>query len=76
MAMPLPTGVEWTLEMLHAIPDDGNRYELLDGELLVSAAPSLPHQRAQRILGWALLTWLDRIGGHELFFTPTEASGE
>lgn len=48
MAMPQP--IEWTLEMLHELPDDGNRYELIDGELLVSPAPSLMHQRALGIL--------------------------
>ena len=44
MAMPHPE-TEWTLDMVHALPDDGNRYELLDGELLVSPTPSLLHQR-------------------------------
>ena len=27
-----------------ALPDDGNRYELLDGELFVMPAPSIWHQ--------------------------------
>ncbi|HEX8001781.1 MAG TPA: Uma2 family endonuclease [Mycobacteriales bacterium] len=31
---------------LAALPDDGRRYELVDGLLLVSAAPSPLHQRA------------------------------
>jgi Uma2 family endonuclease len=31
---------------LEALPDDHNRYELIDGELLVSASPSTAHQRA------------------------------
>ena len=34
----------WTAEMARALPDDGNRYEVLDGELFVSPAPSLRHQ--------------------------------
>ena len=32
MAIPAqPT--EWTVEMVRALPDDGNRYEVIDGEL-------------------------------------------
>lgn len=31
---------------LEALPEDGRRYELIDGELLASAAPGWPHQGA------------------------------
>ena len=34
----------WTRDEVLALPDDGNRYELVDGELLVSPAPRLIHQ--------------------------------
>lgn len=37
---------EWTVDDLDALPDDGLRYELVDGVLLVSAAPSQLHQLA------------------------------
>ena len=33
-----------TLEDLDRLPDDGNRYELINGELYVSAAPREKHQ--------------------------------
>jgi Uma2 family endonuclease len=33
-----------TLEEYRALPDDGNRYELIDGELFVTAAPVPDHQ--------------------------------
>jgi Uma2 family endonuclease len=33
-----------TVEDLEAMPEDGNRYEVIEGELFVSRAPSLPHQ--------------------------------
>jgi Uma2 family endonuclease len=36
----------WTVADLAGLPDDGLRYELVDGTLLVSAAPSKLHQRA------------------------------
>lgn len=32
----------WTVEEVRALPDDGNRYEVVDGELLVSWAEPLP----------------------------------
>lgn len=34
-----------TIEEVDRLPDDGNRYELIDGELYVSAAPRTKHQR-------------------------------
>lgn len=40
----------WTLEMARALPEDGNRYEVLDGVLLVSPAPTRRHQRAVALL--------------------------
>ena len=46
MAMPAPHSTEWTVEMVRALPDDGNRYEVIDGELFVTPAPSVFHQRA------------------------------
>ena len=34
----------WTLDELHRLPEDGNRYELVDGELFVTPAPSPAHE--------------------------------
>ncbi|MBB5153000.1 Uma2 family endonuclease [Saccharopolyspora phatthalungensis] len=39
-------GRRFTVQDLEAIPEDGRRYELIDGELLVSPAPGWPHQEA------------------------------
>jgi Uma2 family endonuclease len=35
---------DWTVDMLDALPDDGNTYELIDGELFVTPVPSDVHQ--------------------------------
>ena len=45
MGMP-HTAERWTAEMVRELPDDRNRYEVIDGELLVTPAPSWPHQWA------------------------------
>ena len=34
----------WTLEELHRLPDDGNKYELVRGELFVTPPPSDDHE--------------------------------
>ena len=54
MGMPLQH-TDWTVEMVNALPDDGNRYEVIDGALLVTPAPSDVHQRAV----WQLIVLLD-----------------
>ena len=39
-------GRELDLEDLYTTPDDGNRYEILDGALVMTPAPNVDHQRA------------------------------
>lgn len=43
MGMPA-VQTDWTVDMLDALPDDGQRYELIDGVLYVTPAPSDVHQ--------------------------------
>jgi hypothetical protein len=40
-------GRDWTWADLQEIPDDGHRYEIIDGSLYVSPSPSRPHQVAE-----------------------------
>ena len=49
LELPLPSR-PLTYDDLAAMPDDGRRYELVDGMLLVSPAPSPLHQRVVRKL--------------------------
>ncbi len=46
----LAEGPPFTVEDLEAMPDDGRRYEIIDGTLLVSPAPTWDHQE----MGFAL----------------------
>jgi Uma2 family endonuclease len=44
-------GEPFTVEDLERMPDDGHRYELIDGTLIVSPAPNIGHQRVVIVLG-------------------------
>lgn len=43
---PIPRSRPLTKADLEAMPDDGHRYELIDGALIVTPAPSWQHQSA------------------------------
>ena len=59
MRMPQPTR-SWTVEDVHSLPDDGKRYEVIDGELFVTPAPRWSHQRAVMSLSHLLFSYLER----------------
>jgi Uma2 family endonuclease len=57
---------------LQAIPWDGKRRELLDGELIVSPSPFVRHQRLVLRIGTALAKFLEDHGGGEAFAAPLD----
>jgi Uma2 family endonuclease len=57
MTTGIPHGRPFTVGDLEAMPDDGNRYELIDGTLIVSPAPSFRHQK----VATRLTTRLDSV---------------
>jgi Uma2 family endonuclease len=57
MGMAAPT--YYTAELVRALPDDGNRYEVVHGELLVTPAPRLWHQELSGRLSASLRRFLD-----------------
>jgi Uma2 family endonuclease len=61
-----------TIADLHAMPDDGRRYELIAGEIVVAAAPSEAHMVVQTELQLILLP-SERVHGRgKLFIAPHE----
>jgi Uma2 family endonuclease len=72
MGMAVP--VYYSAEMVRNIPDDGQRYETVHGELLVTPAPRAPHQRIVLRLARALAEFLDRHELGEVFISPADIS--
>jgi Uma2 family endonuclease len=72
MGMPaLPTD-GWTVDMLATLPDDGNRYEIIDGLLLVTPSPVRLHQRAVWELMGFLRPYLKEVGELEALASPAD----
>lgn len=59
--MGMPARHYYTVADLLAMPDDGNKYELVHGELLVSPSPRMLHQRMVGRLLWLITGYLRRF---------------
>ncbi len=72
MQMPAHDSAITTIEELLALPEDGFRHELLEGEHVVTPAPALPHQmvlqKLHLVLGNALADRDDLI----VFLSPAD----
>jgi Uma2 family endonuclease len=76
MVTDLAWGAPFTEDDLADTPDDGRRYELVDGVLVVSPAPNLGHQRCVTqlvmLLGQACVAGLELVAGpFEVRFSHT-----
>jgi Uma2 family endonuclease len=65
---------KWTAEMVRALPDDGNRYEVIDGELFVTPAPTWEHQAASSKLFLRLATYLAAHTIGEVMYAPADVT--
>jgi Uma2 family endonuclease len=72
MGMAAP--IYWTAEMVRQLPDDGNRYEVVYGELLVTPAPRLGHQLLVSRLFHALAEYLAREPVGIVLTSPADIS--
>jgi len=66
----METSIRWTSADLDALPDDGNRYEIVDGELLVSKQPHYYHQRVCANTVEVLGPWSADTGAGETSVAP------
>jgi Uma2 family endonuclease len=68
--IPGPKQGEWTYSHYAALPDDGNRYEIIDGVLYMAPAPFGPHQRIVVHLVHYLCTYVENKGLGLVYTAP------
>ena len=71
MGMPQASAT-WTAAQVRLLPEDGRRYEVIAGELLVTPAPGRRHQRAVGRLFLRLANYLAPSGRAEVLFSPAD----
>ena len=72
MTMDMPVDIRLTYEDFCHLPDDGKRYEIIDGELFVTPSPFLAHQRAVTRLTRYLSAFVQENDIGEVFVAPFE----
>ena len=75
MGMPEIAHV-WTPDEVRALPEDGRRYEVVRGELLVTPAPSFQHQAAVLEMVLVLRDYTDRTGVGYALMSPADIEPE
>jgi Uma2 family endonuclease len=66
----METTLRWTSADLEVLPDDGKRYEIIDGELYVSKQPRYHHQITCGRIFRFLENWSVQSGLGETVFAP------
>lgn len=66
----MTTTTRWTSADLELMPDDGKRYEIIDGELYMSKQPHWYHQYVCGKLVATLDNWNEKTGLGEVNFAP------
>ena len=72
MAMPVIARTDWTVDMLDALPDDGQRHEIIDGELFVTPSPGYPHQFVLGELHARVHAYLRGSSVGRVLFSPSD----
>ena len=67
-----PKQGQWTYKDYACIPEDGHRYEVVNGILYMSPAPSMGHQRIVGRIFYYLMTHVDLPGLGQVYQAPTD----
>lgn len=62
--------LRWTIDDLEGLPDNGNRYEIVEGELHVTRAPHWEHQDVAGAIYSVLRGWSKQSGLGQVSFAP------
>ena len=69
--MSVPESLRFTYEDYLLLPED-RRYEIVDGELFLTPAPTPYHQSVAMRLGFALHAFVEREGLGQVFIAPCD----
>jgi Uma2 family endonuclease len=70
--VPGPKQGEWTYNHYAALPDDGKRYEIVNGVLYMSPSPTWPHQDIAGRIFRFLADYVESIGLGGAFTAPLD----
>lgn len=62
----------WNYDAYCAIPDDGQRHEIIDGEHFVNPVPNLYHQKVPGHLYFQLFSLIEMSGLGSVLYSPTD----
>lgn len=69
----MATKLKYTYED-YLLTEEGKHYELIDGDLLLTPAPNIPHQDVCKKLAYSLIEQLEKKGLGKVFIAPTDVA--
>lgn len=70
--VPGPRQGNWAYDDYAALPDDGRRYEIMDGVLIMAPSPTPEHQEVNIMLGHYLILAIKNRGLGKVFVAPID----
>lgn len=70
--IPGPQQGNWSYDDYAALPDDGNRYEIVEGVLYMSPAASINHQKIVGRIFYYLFTYVELAGLGTVLTSPVD----